>query len=427
MTTPLFIQIHTLTSYPGALLNRDDVGFAKRLPFGGATRTRVSSQCLKRHWRTFQGEHALASLRADGDPVAFSVRSRHTFDRFVLSPLLAEGVSADLARAATEAIMVEVLGESAKAKKAKEEARSEEAVTREKVKKEKKGAKKEGDEGHRAPLMTSQLTILGKQEIDFFLAEARALAKEAGSAEKIEDATKERFTKDWGKNLDGLRRAAGLDGALFGRMVTSDRLAHADAAVHVAHAFTVHGEYAETDYFAAVDDLQGGEDTQRGSAHINTSELTSGLFYGYVVVDIAQLVSNVEGCDAKDWAGADRKLSADVVASLVHLIARVSPGAKKGSTAPYAYAHLALVEAGSAQPRTLANAFLKPVADRPDVLGNAYEALASYVADVDHVYGLANRRALAAVGPKGSLEKVATPRTLDAVAKFAAGAIVEHA
>ena len=38
MARPLFIQIHTLTSYPGALLNRDDVGFAKRLPFGGATR-----------------------------------------------------------------------------------------------------------------------------------------------------------------------------------------------------------------------------------------------------------------------------------------------------------------------------------------------------------------------------------------------------
>jgi CRISPR system Cascade subunit CasC len=426
MTSPLFIQIHTLTSYPGALLNRDDVGFAKRLPFGGATRTRVSSQCLKRHWRTFQGEHALTSLRAGADPVTFSVRSRHTFDRLVLGPLVAEGIPSELARAATEAIMVEVLGESAKAKKAREDAKSEEAVNKEKVKKEKKGTKRDGDEGA-VSLMTAQLTILGKQEIEFFLAEARALAKEAGSADKIEDAKKVRFTKDWGKNLDGLRRAAGLDGALFGRMVTSDRLAHADAAVHVAHAFTVHGEHAETDYFAAVDDLQGGEDSQHGSAHINTSELTSGLFYGYVVVDVAQLVSNVEGCDANDWINADRKLSADVVASLVHLIARVSPGAKKGSTAPYAYAHLTLAEVGSAQPRTLANAFLKPVADRPDLVGNAYDALAIYVADVDNVYGLTNRRLLAAVGPKESLEKIATPVTLDSVAKFAGGAIVEHA
>jgi CRISPR system Cascade subunit CasC len=426
MTQPLFLQLHTLTSYPGALLNRDDVGFAKRLPFGGATRTRISSQCLKRHWRTFQGEHALSSLHAGKDLVELSVRSRHTFERNVVQPLLDEGVSADLARAATEAIMVAVLGESAKAKKAKEDARKEDAGEVP-AKGKKKPAKKEGDEEGAAALMTGQITVLGKPELDFFLAEARALAQDAGAADKIEDAKKRRFTKDWGKNLNGLRRAAGLDGALFGRMVTSDKLARADAAVHVAHAFTVHGEHAETDYFAAVDDLlQGGDDAQLGSGHIGTTELTSGLFYGYVVVDVAQLVSNLEGCDAKAWASADRKLAADVVASLVQLVARVSPGAKKGSTAPYAYSHLMLVEAGSAQPRTLANAFLKPVAPGNDLLGNAYAALAGYATDVDQVFGLANRRALAAIAATEALARLAPPGSIDAVAKFAAGAVLEH-
>ncbi|MCV5263720.1 type I-E CRISPR-associated protein Cas7/Cse4/CasC, partial [Escherichia coli] len=47
----MFLQIHTLTAYPASLLNRDDAGLAKRIPFGNATRLRVSSQCLKRHWR----------------------------------------------------------------------------------------------------------------------------------------------------------------------------------------------------------------------------------------------------------------------------------------------------------------------------------------------------------------------------------------
>lgn len=424
MTPPLFLQIHTLTSYPGALLNRDDVGFAKRLPFGGATRTRISSQCLKRHWRTFQGEHALSSLHQGKDPVQLSVRSRYTFQHFVLAPLLSEGVSAELARAATEAIMVAVLGESAKAKKAKEDAKNEEAPA---AKGKKKVAKKEGDEDGPAPLMTGQITVLGRAEIGFFLAEARALAKEAGSVDKLEDAKKKRFTKGWEKNLTGLRRAAGLDAALFGRMVTSDNLARADAAVHVAHAFTVHGEHTETDYFAAVDDLLGGgDDAQLGSGHIGTTELTSGLFYGYVVVDVAQLVSNLEGCESKSWTSADRTLAADVVASLVQLVARVSPGAKKGSTAPYAYASLTLVEAGSAQPRTLANAFLKPVAANHDLLASAYNELASYVTDVDQVYGSPNRRALAAIGPKDRLATLATPGSLEAVAKFAASAIVEH-
>ena len=47
MPIPRFLQIHTLHSYPAALLNRDDSGRAKRMPFGGAVRTRISSQCLK--------------------------------------------------------------------------------------------------------------------------------------------------------------------------------------------------------------------------------------------------------------------------------------------------------------------------------------------------------------------------------------------
>ena len=56
MPTPRFLQIHTLSSFPAALLNRDDAGLAKRLPYGGAVRTRVSSQCLKRHWRKAEDE-----------------------------------------------------------------------------------------------------------------------------------------------------------------------------------------------------------------------------------------------------------------------------------------------------------------------------------------------------------------------------------
>ena len=61
MTTN-FLQLHTLTGYSAALLNRDDIGRAKRLPFGGRDRIRVSSQCLKRHWREQAGEWSLAAL-----------------------------------------------------------------------------------------------------------------------------------------------------------------------------------------------------------------------------------------------------------------------------------------------------------------------------------------------------------------------------
>ena len=47
-----FLQLHMLTSYPPANLNRDDLGRPKTAKMGGSDRLRVSSQSLKRTWRT---------------------------------------------------------------------------------------------------------------------------------------------------------------------------------------------------------------------------------------------------------------------------------------------------------------------------------------------------------------------------------------
>ena len=144
-------------------------------------------------------------------------------------------------------------------------------------------------------------------------------------------------------------------------MVTSDLLASREAAVYVAHAFTVHQAQVENDYFTVVDDLlqDAGE---LGSAGIFDTELASGLYYGYVVVDVPQLVQNLEGenfkdCFASGTPAKRRALAGRVVQHLLHLIATVSPGAKLGSTAPFDWAKFVLVEAGDWQPRSLAGAF----------------------------------------------------------------------
>ena len=79
----MFLQIHTLTSYHASLLNRDDAGLAKRIPFGDKTRLRVSSQCLKRHWRErLQETVALPS----------GLRTRHFFERVILRRLVEEEI-----------------------------------------------------------------------------------------------------------------------------------------------------------------------------------------------------------------------------------------------------------------------------------------------------------------------------------------------
>lgn len=349
--THRFLQIHTFTSYPGVLLNRDDVGFAKRLPFGGHVRTRISSQCLKRHWRTHDGPDALASL---DQPM--SVRSRRTFQVEILDRLVADGADKTIATAVVSALMDLVLGKSPKS------------------------GGKEDDKG----LESGQVTVLGRPEVEYIRGLAGDVIADIDDPKKAKKAAEKALKdRDLKANLKSLAAAAGLDAAMFGRMVTGSILARGDAAVHVAHAFTVHAEEDEADYFSAVDDLNPEGDS--GSGHIGSTELTSGMFYSYVVVDLPLLVSNLEGVDTSEWSTADRDLAAAVVGKLLRLICTVSPGAKKGSTAPYAYAQLMFVELGDEQPRTLANAFQRPVRLGNDVLEDAMQQLARHWQAIDRM------------------------------------------
>ncbi|MGC4121406.1 MAG: type I-E CRISPR-associated protein Cas7/Cse4/CasC [Myxococcales bacterium] len=410
--TAKFIQIHTLTSYPASLLNRDDAGFAKRMPFGCAVRTRVSSQCLKRHWRMFDGESSLKTLDAPE-----SVRSRISFEKFVVEPLVKEGVPQAVARAAAEKLVGKVFGGEAKQEKADKQAK--------KVKKKDgEGAEVSAVAAAAAPgtdiVKTDQVTVLGRPELDYLCGLAREACKEAGS--DVAKATKlldEKFKdKDLKKNIAALKPGsleAGLGAALFGRMVTGDILARTDAAIHVAHAMTVHGQMTESDYFSAIDDLTK-EDGESASGHINAAELTSGLFYGYVVVDVELLVANL---------GGDRKLAADVVQKLVHILATVSPGAKKGSTAPYANSHFVFVEAGKAQPRTLANAFLEPVDARGNLVERSYQAMAGFLTESDRMYGRPQSEQRVHAGLHTGTTFGETSRTLAEVAQWAQQRVLE--
>ncbi len=349
MSAPRFLQIHTLHSYTAALLNRDDSGLAKRLPYGGVLRTRVSSQCLKRHWRMAEHDpHALGSI--DGYELAY--RSRELVTKKIIEPLR-ERFPSDVIEALEPAFQKVVYGDKA-------------------------------DKGKQS----RQTLLLGGPEIRWLAAEAERLAASSDSAKAAEKAV-----ADWAKafkdNIKVLRETTSLPGgltaALFGRMVTSDPAANIEAPVHVAHAFTVHESETESDYFTAVDDLK--EDADDSSADtIQETELTSGLFYGYVVIDLPGLIKNCGGDADRESA---KKLAARVVHNLVYLIAEVSPGAKLGSTAPYDRASLLLLEAGDRQPRSLAGAYRKPVG--PD-LDQAVEALSKHLTSLDAAYATGETR-----------------------------------
>ena len=340
MSTPRFLQIHTLSAYTSALLNRDDSGLAKRLPYGDALRTRISSQCLKRHWRTAEDPHALSEI--NGAEAAF--RSRELVSKKVIDPLRGR-FPEDVVAALEPEFQKAVYGDKGKDRSSR------------------------------------QTLLFGEPELNWLKAEAHRLAKEAKDRAKEAAKAAAEWRKEFRKNIEAMRKGAtlpaGLTAALFGRMVTSDPDANITAAVHVAHAFTVHREESESDYFTAVDDLSGDDP---GADTIQETELTSGLFYGYVVVDLLGLLRNL---------GQDSALAGQVLHNLIHLIAEVSPGAKLGSTAPYGRAAFMLLEAGDRQPRSLAEAYRQ--ACKPEA-GQAVTALVEHLTVLDKAYATGEQR-----------------------------------
>lgn len=355
---PRFVQIHTLHSYTATLLNRDDTGLAKRLPFGNCMRTRISSQCLKRHWRMHDGANSLNTLDGFED----AVRSREAVTKRVIAPLRTEhGFSEEVCAAINEPMQIAVYGKNAM------------------------------DSAKRQPL------LLGYPEIAHLSSKALEIARtcenDPETAKKA--ATEMCADKNYRENMKMLRETTalpgGLIGALFGRMVTSDPSANIEAPVYVAHAFTVHEEESESDYFTAVDDLQESDET--GASHIGESEINSGIYYGYTVIDVPGLVSNLTGSPQGKWleSGTDRIFASNVVNKLLHLIATVSPGAKRGSTSPFSYAHLMLIEIGDSQPRTLANAYRTPCQPNFD---SATSAMSEHLEKIDRAYSTLEKRRL---------------------------------
>ena len=360
-----------------------EITLTKRLPFGNAVRTRISSQCLKRHWRVTDDPYALSAL-----DIPMAIRSRGTLD-LIRKEMVDAGVVGELAQAAAEALRDGGLLD-------------------------KGGKQRKGEEA----LKTGQAVLMGRAEVEYLVRRCTELARKHDDHAALRSAVLD-MLKEEKANIAALKHGSGLESALFGRMVTSDVLASRDAAVYVAHAFTVHEAQVENDYFTVVDDLLR-ETGELGSAGIFDTELASGLYYGYVVVDVRQLVENLEGIKATDCFAAatppeQRSLAGRVVRHLLHLIATVSPGAKRGSTAPFDWAKLVLVEAGDWQPRSLAGAFedALPLNDNNgSIRQRAANRIAEEIIAMDDIYGVLLARGLMSldgVGVPGA-ERMALPQ-----------------
>lgn len=239
MTT--FIQLHLLTSYPPANLNRDDLGRPKTAVMGGAQRLRVSSQSLKRAWRTSE-----LFQRALGGHVGTRTKDMGTRIRGRLTEAgIPEADAAKWAQAVAERF-----------------------------------GKLKGTGGE-----IEQLAHFSPAEVFAVDALTDILASERRAPREDELST-----------LLQARHSA-ADIALFGRMLAANPAFNTEAAVQVAHAISVHKVAVEDDYFTAVDDLNRGEEDM-GAGHIGETEFAAGLFYLYVCLDRDLLCRNLQDDEA---------------------------------------------------------------------------------------------------------------------------------
>jgi CRISPR system Cascade subunit CasC len=344
-----FLQLHALTSYPPANLNRDDLGRPKTAVFGGRNRLRISSQSLKRAWRqsaTFQ--EAVGTHRG--------WRTRELGKHWVYEPLKAGRIDEKLAVMTAEAIAA-------------------------------KFAKLDGDEKKRqkTPGLTKQLVHVSPEEkaaIDALVATVLAERREP-TAEEL-------------KLLRREHRAADI--ALFGRMLADEPSFNVEAAAQVAHALTVHPVTIEDDYFTAVDDLNDRQE-DAGAGHVGESEFGAGVFYLYLCIDRDRLVENLQG---------DEELARRTLRGLAEAVCTIAPSGKQNSFASRAYASFALAEKGDRQPRSLAVSFLGGIADG-DYVAGAVQALDRQLQAFDKVYGplARERRRFDVHAGKGSWNKLA--------------------
>ena len=164
--------------------------------------------------------------------------------------------------------------------------------------------------------------------------------------------------------------------AMFDRLAVAHRRLF--AAVQVAHAITTHRAIAEDDYYTAVDDLKSRDEPKdAGAGFVGVQEFGAGVFYLYICVDRGLLLGNLGDAHALRDAS---------LAALVEAAAIVSPGGKQASFASRARAFHVLAEKGSAQPRSLAAAFLEPVTGSSQGR-QSIDVLEGFRARLDTAYG----------------------------------------
>ncbi|WP_149541009.1 type I-E CRISPR-associated protein Cas7/Cse4/CasC [Siccirubricoccus phaeus] len=363
-----FLQLHLLTFFPPANLNRDDTGRPKTAVVGGAPRLRLSSQALKRAWRTSEvfekapDGHLGVRTQRIGENIALLLQRDHQ---------LGQAEASSIAR-----VLAAVFGKPESSPKPGQELFIRQLAF---ISPDERGnvskylERAMNDPETRAQLAKAASEIALDPEGDDEESDNEVRSKKGKAPKQSKQTTK--LIKEMRAEILTVADTA-ADIALFGRMLADTPDRNREAAAQVAHAITTHRVTVEDDYYTAVDDLKTpAEDA--GAGFLGEAAFGSGIFYLYLCIDRALLLRNL---------GGETALAATALGALAEAAATVAPRGKQNSFAAHGRADYVLAEKGDQQPRTLAGAFARPIAGS-DLMADSVKALTAFRAALTQAYG----------------------------------------
>jgi len=338
------IELHILQSFPVSCLNRDDVGAPKTAVFGGVTRARISSQCLKRAIRLF-----------------------------------AKDLCPDLYAGERSKLIVEPIAKAAERHGAPAEQALEvsKKFCHELATFDESAFKKKGI------LKVKTLMFLSPSEREEIGQELATILKEGKDSKALDKKIQSAACKAQEAKLKD-----GADIALFGRMVAADHSLTVEGAAMFSHALSTHRADNDIDFYTAVDDRQREDPTieeedRAGSGMMGTLEFTSAVYYRYAGLNLGLLADDDH---LGTFSAKDRQR---VVDAFLRAAILAVPGARKNSMNAHTLPGyvLGLVK-GEGQPLQLVNAFEKPVFSRNGLMDASIAGLKEHHEQLKRIWGI---------------------------------------
>lgn len=364
------LAIHTLRSFGPVLLNRDDMGDAKRINLGGYTRTMISSQCIKAAIRRHLIEQMSNRTRRSPEIIAAYLKEKYDLTDAQVEQYLKLAY-----------LILTSKGDSKTDYKFSLNVINTHYIT-----------------GNTLNVSTEELESIGEELIKFFPLDHEVEFKEEKDAKKkvtgysiAQNADKKAF-KDLRDKLKSTIDATQInyDVALFGRMSTSGIVSSETSASSYSFAYSTNKNHNDSDYFTTQDiylpatSLFKNLDENSGASYLNNRDIGADTFYDYCNFDLDVYFENImHGIDYSDAEAAKARLKQgiDFLLEVVESTLVVTPTSMQHqmASAPIPIAYITL--STNAARVTYNDAFEEVIPDGRSIMKQSVEKLAESIND----------------------------------------------